>query len=397
MRLISLIVPFLFFFCQPVQNKAVNIQQEAEIVPGAYRFQEYLPLLKDKKVALTVNQTSMVGNTHLVDTLLAQGIDVVKVFAPEHGFRGTADAGEKVKSSIDQKTGLPIISLYGANKKPTPEQLQDVDVLIFDIQDVGVRFYTYISTMHYLMEAAAENNKEIFILDRPNPHGAYVDGPVLDTAYQSFVGMHPIPLVHGLTVGELSLMVNNEEWLGNGVQSDLTVIEMENYEHDDQYSLPFKPSPNLPNDLSIALYPSLGLFEGTVISVGRGTYAPFQQIGHPKLDSFPHTFVPESIEGMSRYPPYEGQEVYGVNFQGQEPVYEFTLKYLLDMYEAFPEKEEFFIKNNFFEKLEGTGKLREQVKAGMSEEEIRATWKEALEEYKLLRKEYLLYPEENEI
>ncbi|MGK7390390.1 MAG: exo-beta-N-acetylmuramidase NamZ family protein [Candidatus Cyclobacteriaceae bacterium M2_1C_046] len=396
MRLILIFMSFLFFFCQAADNKAVNIQEEDNIFPAAYRFEEYLPFLLDKKVALTVNQTSMIGNTHLVDTLISRGVNVVKVFAPEHGFRGTADAGEIVKNSIDQKTGLPIVSLYGSNKKPTAEQLQDVDVIVFDIQDVGVRYYTYISTMHYLMEAAAENMKEIIVMDRPNPHGSYVDGPVLNLEYQSFVGMHPIPLVHGLTVGELALMINNEGWLKDGLQSELKVIEMENYEHDDHYSLPVKPSPNLPNDLAVALYPSLGLFEGTVISVGRGTDAPFQQIGHPELGSFDHIFVPESVEG-AKNPPYKGQEVYGINMQEKQPEYTFTLEYLLKMYEAFPEKDKFFFESNFFEKLEGSGKLREQIKAGMKEEEIRETWKEGLEEYKLMRKEYLLYPEKNKI
>lgn len=391
MRLILILVSFLFFFCQPAKNKAVNIQEEGEIIPGAYRFNEYLPLLEGKTVALTVNQTSMVGNAHLVDTLISRGVDVVKVFAPEHGFRGTADAGEIVKNSIDQATGVPIVSLYGSNKKPTAEQLQNIDIIIFDIQDVGVRYYTYISTMHYLMEAAAENLKEIIVLDRPNPHGSYVDGPVLNKEFKSFVGMHPIPLVHGLTVGELALMINNEHWLQDGLQSDLQVIEMENYDHDDHYSLPVKPSPNLPNDLAVALYPSLGFFEGTVISVGRGTDAPFQQIGHPELDSFQHTYVPKSVEG-AKNPPYKGMEVHGINFQGQEPEYEFTLEYLLLMYEAYPEKDKFF--NNFFEKLAGTDDLRQQIKAGMTEEEIRSTWQQGLDEYKLMRKEYLLYPKE---
>lgn len=415
MRLIAISISFLFFFCQSAENKGVKsdpgktsakdttlkgrvtIQQDQQIIPGAYRMEEYLDLLKNKKIALAINQTSLVGETHLVDTLISRGVDVRKVFAPEHGFRGTADAGEHVKNSVDEKTGMPIVSLYGENKKPSSDHLKGIDIIIFDIQDVGVRYFTYISTMHYLMEAAAENNKKIIIMDRPNPHGSYVDGPVLNKKYQSFVGMHPIPLVHGLTVGELALMINEEEWLINEVRADLDIIQMENYEHDDRYSLPVKPSPNLPNDLAVALYPSLGLFEGTVISVGRGTYAPFQQIGHPKLDTFPHTFTPKGIEGMSKYPPYEDKEVHGINFQGQNPVYQFTLKYLLEMYNAFPDKEKFFNQNNFFEKLEGSGKLRDQIKSGMTEEEIRATWQEALDEYKILRKEYLLYPEESKL
>ena len=274
----------------------------AALVLGAYQFESYLPLLENRRVGMLVNHTSLVGNTHLVDTLQSLGVDIRKVFAPEHGFRGTADAGEAVEDGIDKATGLPLISLYGSNKKPGREQLADLDVIIFDIQDVGARFYTYISTMHYMMEACAENGKKLIVLDRPNPNGMYVDGPVLEPEFRSFVGMHPIPVVHGLTVGELAKMINGEGWLDNGVKCDLTVIAMDGYTHDSEYALPVKPSPNLPNQLSVQLYPSLCLFEATVVSVGRGTYEPFQQIGHPSFTDMPDSFTPVSIDGMSKYP-----------------------------------------------------------------------------------------------
>ncbi|MTI23376.1 exo-beta-N-acetylmuramidase NamZ family protein, partial [Fulvivirga kasyanovii] len=305
------------------------------ITPGAYQTGDYLSLIKDKKVALVVNQTSMVGTSHLVDTLLSLRVNLKKVFAPEHGFRGDADAGETVKSGVDVKTNLPIVSLYGDNKKPTASQLVDVDVIIFDIQDVGTRFYTYISTMHYMMEACAENNKLMIILDRPNPNGMYVDGPVLKPAYQSFVGMHPIPVLHGLTVGELAKMINGEGWLKNKIQCDITVIPVKNYSHKNHYSLPVKPSPNLPNDLSIKMYPSLCLFEGTVISVGRGTYKPFQQIGHPDFKDMPHSFTPKSIEGMAKNPRYEGQQCHGIDFSQVDFNGGFSLTYLIDFYQKY--------------------------------------------------------------
>ena len=394
MRLTVLSIAFLFFFCKPPsqqeEDKAPDSEQvkvQQPIIPGAWRMDEYLPMLEGKRVALTVNQTSLVKDTHLVDTLISRGVDVVKVFAPEHGFRGMADAGEEVKNSIDQRTGLPIVSLYGSNKKPTGEQLSDVDIIIFDIQDVGTRFYTYITTMHYLMEAAVEHDKQIIVMDRPNPNGMYVDGPVLQEGYESFVGIHPIPVVHGLTVGELAQMISGEGWIEGGI--DLTVVEMDNYDHSKHYSLPVRPSPNLPNDLSIALYPSLCFFEGTVISVGRGTEAPFQQIGHPALEGqYEYSFVPESVEG-AKNPPHKGKKVYGINFQDQQPEYTFTLKYLLEMYNAFPEKDNFF--NNFFERLVGNGELRDQIREGLTEEQIRATWQEELDRYREIRKKYLIY------
>lgn len=361
---------------------------ETNVVPGAYQTGSYLPFIKDKKVALVVNQTSMVGSSHLVDTLISLGADIKKVFAPEHGFRGDADAGETVKSGIDVKTNLPIVSLYGDNKKPTVSQLADIDYVIFDIQDVGTRFYTYISTMHFVMESCAESNKPMIILDRPNPNGMYVDGPVLDTAFKSFVGMHPIPVLHGLTVGELAGMINKEGWLKNGVTCNIQVVPVKNYSHHNHYSLPVKPSPNLPNDLSIKMYPSLCLFEGTVISVGRGTYQPFQQIGHPDFTGMPHYFTPQSIEGMAKNPRYEGQKCYGIDFQKVDFTGGFTLTYLIDFYHKY-DGTDFF--NNYFDKLAGTDKLRKQIETGASEKEIRQSWAKELAAYKAMRKKYLLY------
>ncbi len=360
------------------------------LVLGAEKIDQIVPMLRGKRIALLVNHTSMIGNTHLVDTLMSYDLNLVKVFAPEHGFRGDADAGETIKNGVDTRTGLPIISLYGQNKKPTPEQLKDVDIVLFDIQDVGTRFYTYISSMHYAMEACAENDKEMFVLDRPNPNGMYVDGPVLDMKYQSFVGMHPIPVLHGMTVGELATMINGEGWLTNGLRCNLTVVRMNGYTHDMPYSLPVKPSPNLPNDLSVTLYPSLCLFEGTEISVGRGTLEPFQQIGHPALTNYEHTFVPQSIKGMASYPPFEGEKCYGTQFTKENVLKGFDLSYLIQYYNDFPEKDTYF--NSYFPKLAGNDVLAGQIKNGLSESEIRASWEPELGEFKKKRSKYLLYP-----
>lgn len=362
-----------------------------ELRLGAYQFSKYLPALEGKSVGLLVNHTSTLGDVHLVDTLRSLNVDVVKVFAPEHGFRGTADAGEMVADGVDTATGLPLLSLHGSSKKASADQLADVDVVIFDIQDVGTRFYTYISTMHYMMEACAENNKKMIVLDRPNPNGMYVDGPVMEDEYKSFVGMHPIPILHGLTVGELAKMINGEGWLKGGVQCDLTVIPMANYNHQMIYNLPINPSPNLPNDLSIQLYPSLCLFEATAISVGRGTYEPFQQIGHPSFTDLEYTFTPVSIEGMSKYPRYENETVHGIKFTSENAVKGFDLNWLLKFYEKYENKSEFF-SSNFFEKLAGTRKLRDLMIAGKGEQEIRASWAPELEAYKAKRNAYLLYP-----
>ncbi len=372
---------------QPTNQPITNHQ----IITGAERLDILLPLLKDKKVALLVNQTSMVGSTHLVDTLLSYKINIKKIFAPEHGFRGSADAGEHVRDSVDAKTRIKIISLYGDKKKPSAEDLKDVDVMIFDIQDVGVRFYTFISSLHYLMEACAENNKELIVLDRPNPNGWYVDGPVLKKEFQSFVGVDPIPVVHGLTVGEYSQMVNGEKWLPIGEQCSLKVVECLNYNHTISYSLPVKPSPNLPNDAAIYNYPSICYFEGTDISVGRGTDYPFQMIGAPSITVRNFSFHPESKPG-AKNPPHLNQVCFGFDLRRVNTSKgEINLSYLLKTYAAFPDTSKYFLPNGFFDKLAGTGELRKQIIAGKTEEEIEASWKAELTEYKAKRKKYLLY------
>ncbi len=375
-----------------VKNDSVIVEPVIKTLGlGAEQTGEYLPLLKGKKIALVVNQTSTIQQTHLVDSLVSLNIDIKHIFAPEHGFRGKADAGEHVKNGIDQKTNLPIISLYGKNKKPSPEQLQGVDMVVFDIQDVGVRFYTYISTMHYVMEACAEQNIPVLILDRPNPNGHYVAGPVLDLEFQSFVGMHPIPIVHGLTVGELAMMINGEQWLKNGVKCDVKVIKCQNYTHQTKYILPIKPSPNLPNDLSIQLYPSLCLFEPTKVSVGRGTQTPFQIIGCPQKNMGTFTFTPKSIIGMSKYPKHENKMCYGINFSDSTNLEKFSVQHLVEFYQKYDNKEAFFTSENFFSKLSGNKLLIRQIKEGKSYKEIEASWEEELKRYKLLRAKYLLY------
>ncbi|MCZ8215584.1 MAG: DUF1343 domain-containing protein [Cyclobacteriaceae bacterium] len=355
---------------------------------GADQLDRLLPLINNKRIALVVNHTAMVGNTHLVDTLLKKGITIKKIMAPEHGFRGRADAGETVKDGADTKTGLPIVSLYGNNKKPTQEQLSDVDVVVFDIQDVGVRFFTYISTLHYVMEACAENGKPVIVLDRPNPNGDYVDGPVLQAEHKSFVGMHTIPVVHGMTIGEYARMINGQGWINGNCA--LEVIPLQNWKHGDVYALPHKPSPNLPNDHAIRLYPSTCLFEGTVISVGRGTQMPFEVVGHPDLKNMPFSFTPLSIEGMSKNPPFENKVCYGLDLQKVSVKKQLDLSYLIQLYQAYPDKEKFFIP--YFEKLVGTSLLREQIKSGMSEAAIRKTWEADLKTFMDIRKKYLLYP-----
>ncbi|MFQ3332230.1 MAG: hypothetical protein ACI84S_000286 [Thalassomonas sp.] len=360
--------------------------QAQKIVLGAERTDVYLLHLKNKKVSVIGNQTSMIGNTHLVDSLLSLGIDVVRVFSPEHGFRGIADAGAKIADGIDVRTGLPIISLYGSNKKPKPEQLQGIDVLVFDIQDVGARFYTYISTLHYIMEAAAEQGVSVIVLDRPNPNGYYVDGPILDTAFRSFVGMHPIPIIHGMTIAEYAKMINRENWITT--RCKLIVIEMENYTHNTNYDLPIKPSPNLPNSRAVNLYPSLCLFEGTNISVGRGTDFPFQHFGAPYLESN-YSFTPKSGAG-SKYPKHENKACFGTDLRFQENyLTAINLNWIVEAYKQCDKKEKFF--NNFFDKLAGTDKLRLQIIAGKTAKEIKASWQKGLEDFKEMREEYLLY------
>ncbi len=368
----------------------------SEIQTGAEKVSVYLPLLKSKRVAVVVNPSSRVKEQHLVDLLIEHNVSIKTIFAPEHGFRGQADAGEHVKDGFDTKSGLPIISLYGKHKKPTPEDLKGVDTIVFDIQDVGVRFYTYLSTLHYLLESAAENNLSVIVLDRPNPNANRIDGPMLKKGFSSFVGLHPVPLLYGMTIGEYAKMINGEGWLKDGVKADLTVIGLNNYRHSDFYHLPVKPSPNLPNDLSVALYPSLALFEGTVISAGRGTEKQFQLYGAPAYTKKEFSFVPVSKEG-AKYPKHKGVVCYGVDLSAVSLASaqndgKMDLDYLLDAYAHYKDKENFFLKNNFFDRLVGSDELRRQVTAGASEKEIRAGWEADLVKFRTTRREYLLYP-----
>ncbi len=366
------------------------------IQTGAENLEGYLPLLADKRVAVVVNPSSVVGDTHLVDLLLDEGVRITTIFAPEHGFRGKADAGEHVKDGIDTRSGLPIVSLYGSHKKPTSEDLKGVDVILFDIQDVGVRFYTYLSTLHYVMEAAAEKKIALIVLDRPNPNADRIDGPLLKIEFRSFVGLHPVPVMYGMTIGEYAQMINGERWLDKGITTDLTVIAMQNYSHSDFYHLTVKPSPNLPNDLSIALYPSLAFFEGTAVSAGRGTTKQFQLYGAPLYNKKGFSFVPEPREG-AKYPKHEGKICYGVDLSSTSlkavrNAKKLELDYLLDAYKNYSDKASFFLKNGFFDRLAGSDALRKQVIAGSSANEIRASWKADLNRFKQVRQKYLLYP-----
>ena len=386
--------------------------RSSQVITGAERMQVYLPMLKGKSVAVFANQTSMVKNTHLVDTLLSSGIKVVKIFGPEHGFRGDADAGEHVGDAKDKKTGIPVISLYGNHKKPTPEDVKDVDVLIFDIQDVGVRFYTFISSLQYYMEAALENHKPLLILDRPNPNGFYVDGPVLDMNFKSFVGMQPIPIVYGMTIGEYALMLAGENMLSkeaNAINAynvttnptvdtpfHIQVLKCKNYDHNTKYILPVMPSPNLKEMQSIYLYPSTCFFEGTVLSEGRGTDKPFQYFGHPSLPKNLFAFMPQPNAGAKSSKCF-GQQCYGWNLSGSnEEVLKkvdnkIQLKYLIDAYKLFPGKDTFFLKNDFINKLAGNDQLKQQIKDGRTEAEIRRSWEAGINRFMVIRKKYLLY------
>ncbi len=345
-------------------------------------------MLKGKRIAVVGNQTSMNDTVHLVDLLLANHFRVVKVFAPEHGFRGKADAGEQVKDSHDNKTGLPIISLYGKHKKPRPEDLKDVDVLLFDIQDVGARFYTYLSTLHYVLEAAAENGIPVIVLDRPNPHIDEIDGPVMEAEYFSFVGMHPVPILYGMTIGEYGKMINGEGWLKNGVKANLTVIPIENYSRHAEYVLPVKPSPNLPNAQSVALYPSLCLMEPTDVSVGRGTDWPFQVFGSPYLPPSDFWFVPQPNEG-AKYPKHKGEKCYGKDLRHITPPEGIYLDWILWAYANYSEKDKFFRKG--FERIAGNALLREQIKRGLPADSIKKTWQPGLKKFKKIRSKYLIY------
>lgn len=372
----------------------VQENQANSLKLGIDRTAEYLPLLAGKRVGLVVNHTTLFSSgTHLADSLQALGVKVQTIFAPEHGFRGVADAGATIKDGKDARTGLPIVSLYGKNKKPSPEQLRDIDVMIFDIQDVGVRYYTYPSTMHYVMEACAENGKECIVLDRPNPNGNYVDGPVLDPKFKSFVGMNPVPVVHGLTSAELALMINGEGWLEGKKPCDLTVVPCTGYNHRMVYELPVKPSPNLPNLQSIRLYPSICLFEPTIVSVGRGTDTQFQVIGAPDKVYGTYRFTPTDQPGAQN-PPNEGKVCYGLDLREVDTRQEgFTLKYVLDFYNKTPDKTKFFTSADFFDKLAGTDMIRNMIIAGNTEAEIRAAFTPKLDEYKEMRKKYVLYGE----
>lgn len=402
------------------------VNRTSEILPAAHRINQYLPLLKGKKVAVFANQTSVVGKTHLVDTLRKLGVDISVIFGPEHGFRGTADAGEKVESGVDKATGIPVVSLYGKKRKPSKEDLRGANLLLFDIQDVGVRFYTYISSLQDYMEAAIEQNLPLIVLDRPNPNGFYVDGPVLEPQFRSFIGMQPVPVVYGMTIGEYAKMILEEGWLSEksmeeynqkvlaaiyppgAIYFGLNVIPCANYTHQSKYVLPVKPSPNLPEIQSIYWYPSTCFFEGTVFSEGRGTDKPFQIFGHPSLPKNLFRFTPTSREG-AKDPKLKGQVCYGWNVSGstgevlQQVGNRLQLKYLLQAYQLFPDKESFFLKTKsgntddyFFNKLAGNATLMKQIKAGVSESEIRKSWQPALSKFKQVRKKYLLYPDFNE-
>jgi len=370
---------------------------DEDIVPAANQFHKYADFLKGKNLGLVVNHTSVVGQSHLVDTLLKMGFDIKKIFAPEHGFRGKADAGEKLKDGIDTQTGIPIVSLYGKNRKPSSEQFQNLDLVVFDIQDVGVRFYTYTSTMTYVMEACAENKVPLLILDRPNPNGHYVDGPILEIAQKSFVGLHPVPIVHGLTVAEYARMINGEGWLENGAKCELHHVECLNYNHNKFYELPIPPSPNLPNMKSIYLYPSLCWFEGTTVSVGRGTTKQFQIFGQPNSTVGTYDFRPEPREG-ARHPKHNGELCKGydlsqISLEELQTTKGLNLSYLVNFYENLKKEKQatFFNKNNFFDKLVGTSKLQAQLKEGKSTTIIQKSWQEDLMDYMKLRKQYLLY------
>ncbi len=409
-----------------IKSTSSGKNNRSQILPAAYRISQYLPMLKGKKVAVFANQTSVVGNTHLVDTLRKLGVDIKVIFGPEHGFRGTADAGEKVESGIDKATGIPVVSLYGKKRKPSKEDLKGANVLLFDIQDVGVRFYTYISSLQDYMEAAIEFNLPLIVLDRPNPNGFYVDGPVLEPAYKSFIGMQPVPVVYGMTIGEYAKMILEEGWLSEKAMEEytrkvlaaiyppgaiyfgLSVITCEHYTHNSKYVLPVKPSPNLPEIQSIYWYPSTCFFEGTVLSEGRGTDKPFQIFGHPSLPKNLFRFTPTPREG-AREPKLKGQVCYGWNLSGtpaevlKQINNRLQLKWLIQAYQLFPDKGSFFLKTRsgntddyFFNKLAGNATLMKQIKEGVSENEIRKSWEPALSKFKQIRKKYLLYPDFNE-
>ena len=390
---------FLLFSCQSHPDSSEHYskikdtieKKDSSLLLGAERMEELLEKIGDRTVALVGNQTSILSmNQHLVDTLISRNVHLLKVFSPEHGFRGTQSAGQKIANSRDEKTGLPIVSLYGDHKKPTKEDLDNVELVVFDIQDVGVRFYTYISTLHNVMEACAEFGVPILVLDRPNPNGDYIDGPVLEMAHKSFVGMHPVPVVHGMTIGEYALMINGEHWLRDSLQCDLRVLECKNYHHSMHYSLPVPPSPNLRSDISIRLYPSLCFFEGTTISIGRGTAKPFELYGHPDLDKDNFSFKPKSMTGAV-YPKHQNIQCGGVNLANEPLDSRFTLRYLTDALNLLGDPVSTINRKKFFVLLSGTEKLYNQIINGLSEKEIRKTWDSDLEAYSVIRAKYLIY------
>jgi uncharacterized protein YbbC (DUF1343 family) len=362
-----------------------------KILPGSYIISEYLPLIRDKNIGIVANNTSVINKTHLVDTLISLGVHVVKIFGPEHGFRSDQPDGKEISNGIDPKTGIPVISLYGNHKKPSASDLEGIDVLLFDIQDVGARFYTYISTLSYIMET----DIPLIVLDRPNPNGYYIDGPVLEPAYKSFIGMHPVPVVYGMTIAEYAEMINGEKWLAEGKKCKLSIIKCKNYSHNSRYQLEVNPSPNLQDMKAVYLYPSLCLFEGTVVSVGRGTNSPFKVYGHPKLLISSYSFTPEPIKGISENPPLKGQQCFGRNVESSagnlKKNGKLELSWLIEAYKTLNTETVFF--TPYFDKLAGTSSLREQIVAGKSESEIRQSWQPGLEKFKKIRKKYLLYPD----
>lgn len=359
-----------------------------EIKPGAYQVDDYINLLDGKKVGIVANQSSELNGISLVDTLISLDQNLIRIFSPEHGFRGKADAGAKIADGVDPKTGLKVVSLYGKNKKPKNKQLEGIEIMLFDLQDVGVRFYTYISTLHYVMEACAENNIPLIILDRPNPNAHYIDGPMLEEKHKSFVGMHKVPIVYGMTIGEYGRMINGEGWLNGGLKCDLQVVKITNYDHSMKYKLPVRPSPNLPNEKSINLYPSLCYFEGTPISAGRGTEMQFQIFGAPELIGMNFDFTPKPNFG-SKNPKFDGEKCYGKDLRNEEYLSEINISWVIEAYKSYPDKNKFF--NNFFKKLAGTEKLQQQIIEGKSADQIKASWQEGLKEFRITRDKYILY------
>ncbi|MEL7585234.1 MAG: DUF1343 domain-containing protein [Prolixibacteraceae bacterium] len=395
MKPFTLIFGFLFISALFSNCHSENkISNSSELILGASRTESYLPLLNGKRVGLVVNQTSVVDSVHLVDFLLSKSVNITAIYAPEHGYKGTVERGEYIESSVDSVTGIPVFSIYGRTRKPTPEMLEGIDVMVFDIQDIGVRFFTVVSTMSNVMEACAENGIKVIVLDRPNPLGYYVDGPVMKPEFSNFIGLHQVPVVHGMTLGEYALMVNGEGWLKDSVKCELEVITVENYTHDTKYQLPVIPSPNLPDMKSIYLYPIVCFFEGAEVNEGRGTWKPFQQFGTPWFTPQDHAYVPVSIPVLSLHPKFENDTCYGYDFSGKtiaelQEIKQVRLNYLIEFYQKSDQKELFF--TDFFENLAGSDTLRKQIIAGQTEEQIRESWQSELERYKEMRKKYLLY------